>query len=200
MQNRLLQSAALAVLVTLGLIFTMHALIKMAQPELAKKDPFKLPDFVYIPPPETLQTITPKPERPDDAQEQPEVPEQEIKPRVDIDSKIGVGAVTLGINRNLNKGFNQADGEYLPIFKAPPVYPRRASERGLCGWVIVEFTVTTSGGVRDPFVVESSSKIFERSARKAALKFKYKPRQVGGKPTEVSGVQNKITYEIEGGC
>lgn len=198
---RILSSFLLAILVTFGLILTMHALIKMAQPELNKKEAFKLPDFVYIPPPESLQTITPKPDRPDEVQQQPDTPDQDIKPdRVNVNSDIALGTVSLGINKDINKGFNSADGEYLPIFKAPAVYPRRAQERGLCGWVIVEFIVTTSGGVRDPVVIESSSKMFERSAKKAALKFKYKPRQVGGKAVEVSGVQNKISYEIEGGC
>jgi len=201
MASRAIQAFLLAILITLGLIFTMHALIKMAQPELNKRESFKLPDFVHVPPPESLQTITPKPNRPDDVLEQPDVPEQDIQPqKVDINSKIGVGQIKLGINKDLNKDFNSADGEYLPIFKAPPIYPKRAASRGLCGWVILEFVVTTSGGVRDPVVIESSSSIFESSAKKAAKKFKYKPRQVGGKPVEVSGVQNKITFQMEGGC
>jgi protein TonB len=32
----------------------------------------------------------------------------------------------------------------------------------------------------------------------AALKFKYKPRVVDGVATEVAGVQNKISFEIDG--
>lgn len=32
----------------------------------------------------------------------------------------------------------------------------------------------------------------------AALKFKYKPRVVDGQPMEVAGVQNRITFEIDG--
>ncbi|MEC7960552.1 MAG: energy transducer TonB, partial [Pseudomonadota bacterium] len=41
--------------------------------------------------------------------------------------------------------------------------------------------------------------IFERASLKAALKFKYKPRVVDGQAIEVAGVQNKFTYELEGG-
>ena len=198
MASRAIQSFVLAVLITLGLIYTMHALIEMAQPELGKKDAFKLPDFVHVPKNEDLQTLTPKPERPDDVQEQPDTPDVKVTPeKVDINSQLGVGAVKVGINRDL-KGFNSNDGEYLPIFRAPPVYPRRALERGLCGWVDLEYTVTSSGGTRDPVVLGSSSSMFESAAKKAALKYKYKPRQVNGKPIDSSGVGVRIKFEIEG--
>ena len=91
------------------------------------------------------------------------------------------------------------DGEYLPIVKVAPVYPRRALQRGIEGYVIVEFIVTKQGSVRDPVVVEANPQgIFERAAMDAALKFKYKPRVVNGEPTEVAGVQNRITFEIDG--
>ena len=39
------------------------------------------------------------------------------------------------------------DGEYLPIVKVQPIYPRRALQRGIQGYVIVEFTVTKNGSV-----------------------------------------------------
>ena len=91
------------------------------------------------------------------------------------------------------------DGDYLPIVKVAPIYPRRAQSRGIEGYVIVEFTVTKSGSVRDPFVVEAQPEgIFDRAAMDAALKFKYKPRVVDGEATEVAGVQNKISFEIDG--
>ena len=93
-------------------------------------------------------------------------------------------------------GFGITDGEYLPIVKVAPVYPSRALIRGLEGYVIVEFTVTTNGSVRDVFVVESTSTLFERAATTAALKFKYKPRVIDGEAVEVPGVRNRITFEI----
>lgn len=191
-------SVGSAVIVTLALIFGMYALIKMKDPELDAKQAFKLPEFTRVPKNEDVQTITPKPDRPDDVQEQPDVPDVDIVPdRVDINSDLGLGAVKVGINRDL-KGFNSNDGEYLPIFRAPPVYPRRALERGTCGWVELTYTVTASGGTRDPLITASSSRMFESAAKKAALKYKYKPRQVGGKPVDVPGVPIRIKFEIDG--
>jgi protein TonB len=70
-------------------------------------------------------------------------------------------------------------------------------QRRLEGYVIVEFVVTTSGGVRDVAVVESSSEIFESAAMEAALKFRYKPRVVDGIAIEVAGVQNRISFRLD---
>jgi protein TonB len=196
--SRAIPSSILAVLITLGLILAMYGLIKMDEPELTSGKSVKLPDFVHADRNEDLQTIAPKPDRPTDVQEQPDVPDVDVTPdRVDINSNLSLGAVKVGINRDL-KGFNSNDGEYLPIFRAPPIYPRRAMERGLCGWVDLMYTVTASGGTRDPVVTDSSSSMFEKAARKAALKYKYKARQVGGKGVDVPGVEIRIRFSLEG--
>ena len=112
-------------------------------------------------------------------------------------------------------GFGISDGEYLPIVKVQPQYPRRALQRGLTGWAIVEFTVTAQGTVRDPVTVancgwiqnarseeecfDSPNTVFDRAAENAALKFKYKPKIVDGEPVETAGVQNKITFQLTEG-
>lgn len=187
-----------SVAVTIGLIYGMYALIKQDEPGLEDRTAIKLPDFVHVPKPEELETITAKPRTPDKIQEQPDIPDIEIvNNRVDVNTNIALGTVKVGIVREL-KGFNSNDGEYLPIFRAPPVYPRRALDRGLCGWVEITYTVTSTGSVRDPAVLSSSSKTFERAALKAALKYKYKPRQVDGKGVDVPGVSVRIAFEIEG--
>ncbi|MFT4629554.1 MAG: protein TonB [Dinoroseobacter sp.] len=199
--NKVISSLS-AIFITLGLILIMYGLIKMDEPKLEEKQSFKLPDFYAPPENDDLQTIAPKPDRPDDVQEQPDLPDVDVTPdRIDINSNLALGAVKVGINRDL-KGFNSNDGEYLPIFRAPPIYPRRAQERGLCGWVELTYTVTASGGTRDPMVTASSSSMFERAAMKAAEKYKYKPRQVAGKPVDVEGVPIRIVFEMEGqaGC
>jgi len=191
-------SLLMSILVTLGLIAAMYALIKMKDPELDEKKAFKLPKFTYVAKNEDVQTIAPKPPRPDEVQEQPDVPETKIVPdRVDVNSDLGLGAVKVGINRDL-KGFNSNDGEYLPIFRAPPIFPRRALERGICGWVELTYTVTSAGTTKDAVVVNSSSKMFERNAIKAALKYKYKPRQVGGKAVDVPNVGILISFKVDG--
>ena len=197
---RNIQSFALAILITLGLILGMYGLIKMDEPELGESSDSILPSFNQAPENDEVRTIAPKPDRPDDIQEAPDVPETEIIPdNLDIDADLSMGAVQIGINRELS-GFNSADGEFLPIFRPPPIYPRRAAERGLCGSVDLEFTVTADGGVVDPVVTSSTSSMFESAAKKASLKYKYKPRQVGGKPVDVFNVPIRVVFEMEDGC
>lgn len=94
-------------------------------------------------------------------------------------------------------GMNIAEGDYLPIVRVAPVYPARALSRGLEGYVDMSFTVTTTGTVRDPVVIFSTSSLFERAATRAVLKFKYKPRVVDGVPVDVPNVKTRITFKIE---
>jgi protein TonB len=116
-------------------------------------------------------------------------------------SSMAVTAVDIDTNISLSSegfGLSTGDGEYLPIVKVQPIYPRRALSRGIEGYVIVEFTVTSMGTTKDHVIVEAQpSGIFDRAAIQAAAKFKYKPRVVDGVAIEVPGVQNKITFLIE---
>ena len=91
-----------------------------------------------------------------------------------------------------------SDGEYLPVVRVSPIYPRRALTRGIEGYVLLEFVVTETGTVRDPVVLFADPPgFFERSAVTALLKFKYKPKVAGGKPVAVSGVRSRIVFEME---
>jgi protein TonB len=94
-------------------------------------------------------------------------------------------------------GFGIADGDMLPIVKVSPIYPPRAAARGLEGYVVIEYTVSRSGTVRDIVVIESSSSLFEQSALEAATRFKYKPRIVGGEAVAVAGVRTIIRFKLE---
>jgi periplasmic protein TonB len=126
------------------------------------------------------------PQRPAEGNQQPGQPaDYEFQILADTSRAVDIAAPGL------------ADGEYLPIVKVAPVYPALAASQGLEGYVVVEFTVTPAGTVRDVVVVESSSELFNQAAVEATHKFKYKPRVVSGRPVEVSGVRNKITFVVE---
>jgi protein TonB len=118
---------------------------------------------------------------------------------MDMDVDIVNLAPTAKVNVSINSsGMSSGDGEYLPIVKVAPIYPRRAQTRGITGYCIVEYIVTKTGSIRDPMAVDCQPQgVFERASLKAAEKFKYKPRVVDGEPIEVAGVQNKFTYELE---
>ena len=44
--------------------------------------------------------------------------------------------------------------------------------------------------------VDSPNTVFNNSAVKAAVKFKYKPKVIDGQPVATTGVQNRIIFEL----
>jgi TonB family protein len=58
-----------------------------------------------------------------------------------------------------------------------PVYPPRALDRGLAGWVDLEFTVGTDGKTRDITVANASNdNLFRREATDAVKQWQFEPR------------------------
>jgi protein TonB len=200
---RFLIAILVSAAITLGLFFLMQSLIQMGGSALTEPPKGSVLDFVRVKPEEQVEKKDRKPRKPPKPKEPPPQMDQPQldSPSPDSDSSGMSFEADVGGDVALDGGLalDSGDGEYLPIVKVQAVYPRRALQRGIEGFVIVEFTVTTTGAVRDPVVVEANPKgIFEQAAMDAALKFKYKPRVVNGEPTEVSGVQNRITFKIDG--
>ncbi len=199
---RLLISVLVAIAVTATLLWTMQYLITSANNELDKKKRGQMVDFVRVKKQEIVEQKKVKPEKPPPPKIAPEPPKpqlDDVKPEAE---KIALSAVDVNAEVDVSAdGFSSgfSDGDMLPIVKVQPQYPRRALSRGIEGYVIVQFTVTQRGGVKDAIVVDSVPKtdVFHKSAINAALKFKYKPKVVDGKPVEVPGVRNKITFQIE---
>jgi TonB family protein len=64
-----------------------------------------------------------------------------------------------------------------------PVYPAQALRQRTRGWVELEFTVTSSGGVRDIQVVGAEPYgVFEAAATDALAQWRFRPRLVNGQP------------------
>ena len=187
-------------IITLTLIFVMHLLIEFSESAMTKPRDRHMLEFVRIKRNENLNTEDQTPEKPDKPPDvPPEVPPQDID-TVDPNAP-SVNIPPPSVNNNVDiggpGGMNVAEGDYLPIVRVAPVYPARALSRGIEGYVDMSFTVTTSGTVRDPIVLFSTSSLFERAASRAVLKFKYKPRVVDGVPVDVPGVKTRITFKIE---
>ena len=191
---------AVAAAATFAVFWMMQSLISSGGSVLNEQDYGKLQSFVMSKPDDDVQTKDRKPEKPPAPPEEPPQPDM---PRPDIakadTSAFDIGGFDLGADLNVDAGLSggTGDGEYLPIVKVAPNYPRRAAQKGIEGYVVVEFTVTTLGTVVDPVVVEAQSAgIFDQSAKQAVTKFKYKPKMENGKPVEVTGVRNIIRFEL----
>ncbi|MFT7505655.1 MAG: protein TonB, partial [Gammaproteobacteria bacterium] len=172
-----------AAVITLGLFFLMQSLIESGGSALTDPAKGKVLDFVRVQQEQQVQQKDRKPKKPPKPQEPP--PQMEA-PKMDSASPDGgqsgldfaadlSGEISLDGGLSLSSG----DGEYVPITKVQAVYPRRAMQRGIQGYVIVEFTVNKTGAVQNPVVVEANPQgIFEQAALDAVVKFKYKPRVI----------------------
>jgi len=200
MLGRYVISIVVGSIVTVTLLFVMQLLIVTGKQALTDpRERHKL-EFVRVKRNENLNVEDIIPEKPPKPPETPpETPPQDMD-NVNPDApsiNIAPPSVQAGTDIGGPGGMNIAEGDYLPIVRVAPVYPARALSRGLEGFVDLSFTVTATGTVKDPIVLQSTSSLFERAATRAVLKFKYKPRVVDGIPVEVPGVKTRISFQLE---
>jgi protein TonB len=196
---RLAIGSVLAVPVAGGLFFIMQYLIASADLNIDDTKQRRLAD-IHMPIREISTNLAEaKPDKPDEPEEPPpDLATPDIDMDMNLDAINMAPAATMQVSIIGTGGMSASDGEYLPIVKVAPIYPRRAQTRGIEGYCIIEYTVTKTGSISDPVAIDCQpSGIFERASLKASLKFKYKPRVVDGEAIAVAGVQNKFTYELE---
>lgn len=186
-----------AVVTTIVLFLIMNDLIRYrgGAPELQKT--FRITEILRVlddRPIEVKKPIKPPPKV------EPPPPTPRISAVEPIGDVVGfdvapptVDAGPIGIQGGL------PDGDMLPIVKVAPTYPSRAVTRGIEGYVLLVFAVDESGRVVDPHVLESHpSGVFDQSALRAVVRFKYKPRVLNGQPIRVEGVRHRLTFELTG--
>ncbi|MDE0093440.1 MAG: TonB family protein [Gammaproteobacteria bacterium] len=186
-------------IVTIGLLWVMQSVISTDKNPLNEDVKYVPVNWVQL-----LDDIPPKredrePEKPpefDEMPPDPDAPDIEIEPGGDIGGPIEPDVDPGTVDPD--PGGYMSDGEYEPTIKVAPIYPRRALQLELEGWVIVEFDVTETGNVENVVVVDAEPKgVFDSAARKAAEKFRYRPKVVNEKPIRVTGVRNRIIFELE---
>ncbi|WP_321395051.1 TonB family protein [Emcibacter sp.] len=190
-------SFSLAMVVTFGLFFFMQ--------QMTRTPDIQIPDVKFEPVimgdirrPKPIDNTIKRPERPEpveivDREELPldPLPGNDVK----INTGFDRGPVTPELPHKNTVGFS--DGEVYAITAVAPEYPVSAARQGLSGYVVVGFTVDKRGAVTDAYVIESSSRLFEKSALRAITKFKYKPKVVDGSPVAQGNLLYKFTYELQ---
>ena len=200
-------SGLLGLLTTLVLFFLMYQLVNNEMKAQEAKQMVKIPDIRM--PDTKIETRfeDAKPEKPEEPEAPPpDLPEPEfVAPEASVGLNMDVPLAQSEVAIGGPGGLNLGEGDMIPIVKAAYEYPTTASSRGIEGSCEVVFTVTETGTVKDAVADPAKcltkegkpTSVFNRSSVKAALKFKYKPRVVDGKPVEVQGVRNKFVYQLE---
>lgn len=200
---RLLMVVFPAAIVTFSLQMVMVSLIQFADRLLDESTTVKLPEIAMPEVEIKTQRQLEKPEKPQlDDTPPPDVPEQafdNIDGNAQIGALGGVDQLVAKLDLSMGAGLSASDGEYLPIVKVAPQYPRRALKRGLEGDVVLEYTVTKQGSVRNPKVLQSTDSVFNQAAIDSALRYKYKPRVINGEAQEVPAVRTRIKFRMSNG-
>lgn len=203
---RLLISMVLALGVTLALFLIMHYLIAGGPGIPQREDPS---GGIRFGPVEFDERLTVKqrsvPKKPPPPKEPPPPPRINIgnvdrlalplpylnMPKLDVPMS-GSGPF-LGAFAAVDQ---DAEGDIIPLVRIQPQYPRRAAIARIEGYVTIAFTITETGSVADPTVVESKPpRVFDREAIRAMLKWKFKPRVVDGVPVARRATQ-KLVFKL----
>lgn len=201
MLTRLGGAFILALAATIAVFWVMQSLIHSGGSVLKPEDYGRIQSFVMNKQDDDVQTKDRQPKKPPVAPKEPPKPDM-VKPELmsSSSSDLSVGALDFATDLALDAGLAGAggDGEMMPIVKVAPTYPRRAAQRGIEGYVVVEFTVSSLGTVIDPVVIEAEPPgMFDSAAIDAVKKFKYRPQMSDGKAVDVPGVRNIIRFELE---
>lgn len=201
---RLLVSAILGLTVTFALFAFMAYLVSggvkrydgsaaaplieivMDKPESSVRERSRVPP----PPPPLIQPPKALPVEPDPADVE--------SPGISLD----LPAVDLS-GMNVSVGEPAAlfrDNEAMPIVRSQPRYPPKAARAGKEGYVTLRFTISEVGTVEEIEIVEAEPKrLFDREARRALRKWKYKPKVVDGKAVRQPGIVVRLDFKLEGG-
>ncbi len=208
----LLPAFLLGALISLSLFWLMQFMITNNQQAFKETDNLQMVEFVRLKRETTLdkkQRSLPDEPPPEDRPPPPKMPLQQVQqvttqtpdfdmPNLDIplQSARFEGSLLNGLKAGAGaiKGNGiKLSNDIIPLVRVKPMYPMRAASRRIQGWVKVEFIITETGAVRDPQVVDAKpSRIFDRAATKAILKWKFKPKIIDGR-----AVQQRATQTLE---
>ncbi len=186
--------------VTFGLFYLMQAMI-IVEGELNDDGKIKVVDFVRVKRTEEVKKKDREPPKKSQIDDEPPPPDFSMDQTSSLDSGgIGIAAAvdtSMGLDTGGGFSMASADGDAVPMVRVPPQYPERAAQRGIEGRVLIEFTISKSGSVKDPKVIAfEPSKIFNRAALKAVSQWKYNPKIEDGKPVEQKGIRISIPFRL----
>ncbi len=196
---RLLLSAGLGLLTTFGLFWVMQALIGVSG-ELKEGRPRLSIEFVRLrrdTTPEMKKREPPKREKPEQPPPPPEMNlAKAINPSEALGAIVPMVDTASALEEATSLGTGGGDRDVVPLVRVDPEYPPRARQRGIEGYVVIEFTIGKAGTVQDPKVIAASPpSVFDRSALRAVRRWRYNPKFENGVAVERPGMKVRFTFK-----
>lgn len=202
--SRFLVSLFSGLVIALGLFWLMQYMVMNNQESFQQTDNIQMTEFVRLKRESKTQVKERQvPEQPK-PKKRPPPPKMQVQsttmartpiadmamPNLDIPLQNSRFSSSVLTGQKVAVGKMQISTNVIPLVRIPPIYPMRAANRRIQGWVKVEFTITKEGTVKDPIVVASKpNSIFNRAALKAIKRWKFKPHLRAGVAQEQRAVQ-----------
>ncbi len=194
--------------VTLLLFYIMATLV--SQPvDLGTSSEDQIIDFVRVASQSSLQTRSRSlPKKPPTPQKAPDMPKMSVNSQVDapqpqmaMAAPIAADSLAFGSGPYLGGGVGGGGGggdrEVMPLVRIEPQYPRKAAMAGKEGWVQLKFDVNETGAVENVSIIKANPpRLFDQSAKRALLKWKYQPKIVDGKPEPRRGLMVQLDFKL----
>ena len=146
----------------------------------------KLRHIQKIPPPPPMPKMPPK-VQPLDSSPAPVLAISSFTP-VTIDD----------FGNNINSTISRPTGNATPIVRINPKYPTSAARDGIEGWVQLSFSISPTGEVVDPVVINAEPKrTFNREAIRAIKRWKYRPKVVEGVAQLQTGQTVQLDFKLD---
>ena len=198
-----LVAIALGILTAFALFWVMQALIGVSG-DLQEPGRRLAVDFVRLRKDSTPQLKKREPPKREKPEQPPPPPElnmaQNLKPSEVVGDIIPIADTSLELAKSTSLGVGGSDRDIVPLVRVDPEYPPRAKQRGIEGWVEVEFTITKVGTVRDERVLNSNPpRVFDRAALQAIRRWRYNPQIEIGIAVAHPGQLVRLKFEIPRG-
>ncbi|MBB1337155.1 energy transducer TonB [Pseudoalteromonas sp. SR44-2] len=99
---------------------------------------------------------------------------------------------------DINNTINRPTGDATPIVRINPKYPTTAVRDGIEGWVQLSFSISPTGEVIDPVVINAEPKrTFDREAIRAIKRWKYRPKVIEGVAQLQTGQTVQLDFKLD---
>ena len=185
-----------AALTTITLIYGMHVLIARdyVEPETTPDRTFPV---VVMEDPKPITPIYEQPQKIDDPETPPPAPTTQPDPSNQVTTGVGPEITEVVIDKGTQLHVNTG-GNLVKQVMIAPVYPRRALERGIEGFVDVSYDVTAYGTTTNLAVLHAQPEgVFEKAALAAVARWKFRPQIIDEEPVPAPGQRERLRFTIE---
>lgn len=207
--GRILVSALISIGIVIGLFLLMNSLIGTGESETEREN--TVIDIGNIQEEKEIQRKERRvPKKPPPPKEPPP-PQQQVQEQNKVVTHIvnvqidnldatfegeGLYAGSLGQQGTGFGGFG--DGDAIPLSTVPPQYPQDANMKGIQGYVKFVFDIMPDGSPANIRVTESKPRrVFDKAARKAIRRWKFKPKQYNGQPVKQTNMRYTMEFRLD---